>query len=122
MNKLILRDTDYTFNASRGTITFTDTIELSDILVITNLTDNSIIYNFACEGYGGDISGKVLTLDFNVSSMSSSDKLQIIIYSNQSEGEISINAYLDVIEKNTRALNNIAELLTIQNELIKEMF
>ena len=39
---------DYTFNAATKQITFntTESIKLENILVITNVTDNIIIYNF----------------------------------------------------------------------------
>ena len=49
MKKLI---TNYTFNPIAKTVVFTDydTIDLSQVLLITNTTDNQIIYNFACTG------------------------------------------------------------------------
>lgn len=74
MKKLI---TNYTFSASTKQITFTDyaTISLSSVLLITNVTDNIIIYNFADSG--GAVSGNVLTLTYNTASMDNGDKLQI---------------------------------------------
>jgi hypothetical protein len=71
--------TNYTFDSSAKTITFNDysSIELSKVLLITNTTDNIIIYNFASPAKGGAISTNVLTLAYDSSSMQDSDSLQI---------------------------------------------
>lgn len=70
---------NYTFDASAKTITFGDyvAIELERLLLITNVTDNIIIYNFAVPNNGGAVSGNVLTLAYDTTGMSDSDKLQI---------------------------------------------
>jgi hypothetical protein len=72
---------DYTFNAAAKQIAFNTTqpIELSQLLVITNVTDNLIIYNFADPAAGGTISNNTLTLDYNTTSMSDTDTLQIFL-------------------------------------------
>jgi hypothetical protein len=70
----------YTFDKVAKTVTFTDytTIRLDSILLITNVTDNIIIYNFADNpSKGGTVTGNVLTLLYDTSSMANSDKLQI---------------------------------------------
>lgn len=74
MKKLI---TNYTFDASAKQVTFTDyaTISLEQVLLITNVTDNVIIYNFASTG--GTVATNVLTLDYNTTSMDDTDDLQI---------------------------------------------
>lgn len=72
----ILR-TDYSFNALNRTITFTNTIDLKGLLLITNILRNTIIYNFANPIFGGILLGNVLTLNYNTSSMQNSDELQI---------------------------------------------
>lgn len=71
--------TNYTFDKTAKTVTFTDytTIRLDSLLLITNVTDNVIIYNFANPLLGGTVSGNVLTLTYNTSSMDNADKLQI---------------------------------------------
>lgn len=76
MKKLI---TNYTFNAAAKTITFTDygSITLEAVLLITNVTDNIIIYNFAAVGKGGTVATNVLTLDYDTTSMDNADDLQI---------------------------------------------
>ena len=72
---------NYSFNAAAKTVTFntTDVITLEQLLIITNVTTNQIIYNFADPNAGGAIVNNVLTLDFNTTSMSSGDKLQIFL-------------------------------------------
>ena len=73
--------TNYTFSAAAKQITLTDypSIKLDQILLITNVTDNVIIYNFADPTAGGTLTGNVLTLLYNTTSMSDSDRLQIFI-------------------------------------------
>ena len=67
----------YTFDASEKTITFSGAMELEGFLIITNVTDNIIVYNFADPSLGGSVTGAVLTLDYNTTSMSDTDDLQI---------------------------------------------
>jgi hypothetical protein len=77
--KVLLQD--YVFNAATKQITFntTDVVKLEQLLVITNVTDNIIIYNFADAAKGGSITNNVLTLTFDTTSMSDSDSLQIFL-------------------------------------------
>jgi len=72
---------NYTFNAASGEITLTDynSVNLESMLLVTNVTDNIIIYNFADPTRGGTVSGNVLNLGFDTSGMSNSDSLQIFI-------------------------------------------
>jgi len=72
---------DYTFNAATKQITFntTDVVSLNQVLVITNVTDNVIIYNFADAAKGGTIANNVLTLTFDTTTMSNTDSLQIFL-------------------------------------------
>lgn len=79
MKKLI---TNYTFApgaAGLGTITFNDftSISIKNVLLITNVTDNILIYNFASPAHGGTVTSNVLTLKYNTESMSNTDDLQI---------------------------------------------
>lgn len=71
--------TDYTFNAAAGTIKFNDytIISLEGLLLITNTTDNIIIYNFADPSTGATVSGNIVDLGYDTSSMSNTDSLQI---------------------------------------------
>lgn len=76
MKKLI---TNYSFNAASKTVTFNDytSIDQSKILLVTNTTDNIILYNFASPAKGGTVATNVLTLTYDTTSMSNSDKIQI---------------------------------------------
>jgi hypothetical protein len=71
--------TNYAFNKTNKTVTFKDylSVNLESVLLITNVTKNIIIYNFANPKLGGTIATNVLTLTYDTSSMSNSDKLQI---------------------------------------------
>ena len=71
--------TNYTFNKTAKTITFIDftTIRLDSVLLITNVTDNVIVYNFADPLLGGTVATNVLTLTYDTSTMDDSDSLQI---------------------------------------------
>jgi hypothetical protein len=82
MAKKLLANSEYTFSPNTDTITFSDSltgIELQNIELITNVNTNTVIYQFNKAGYGGQLSGLVLTLDYDTSAMSSSDNLQIFI-------------------------------------------
>ena len=70
---------NYTFDKVAKTITFTDytTIRLDCILIIVNTTSNVVMYNFINPSLGGTVNNNVLTLAFNTSSMSNTDKLLI---------------------------------------------
>jgi hypothetical protein len=71
--------TTYTFNPTAKTITFAKPYSLEQMLLVTNVTTNAIIYNFADPAMGGSITGSVLTLDFDTTAMSAGDKLQIFV-------------------------------------------
>jgi hypothetical protein len=85
MKKLLGFDVtgSYAFDASAKTITFSNlsqTITLANILLITNVTANTIIYNFASSTNGAvSFTNNVLTLDHNTTSMSNTDILQIYL-------------------------------------------
>ena len=72
---------DYTFNAAAKQITFnvSDVVSLNRVLIITNVNTNVIIYNFVNPVQGGTILNNVLTLDYDTTSMSDSDTLQIFL-------------------------------------------
>lgn len=76
--------TNYTFNASAKTISFNNysTIDLSRLLLITNATRNTIIYNFASPALGGTVRGNTITLNTSTVGMLNTDALQIF-YENE---------------------------------------
>ena len=71
---------DYTFDASAKTITSADFTSLGEIALITNVTDNVIIYNFADATKGATLAAGVLTLTYDTTTMSDTDELQIITH------------------------------------------
>lgn len=73
------RSTSYTFDASAKTVVCTDFTSLEAIQLITNVTDNVIIYNFADPTKGGTLASTTLTLDFDTTSMDDADKLMILV-------------------------------------------
>lgn len=72
----------YSFSASTKQVFlsgFTSNIALEQLLLITNTSRNTIIYNFADPVAGGNIVNNVLTLSADTTSMADSDRLQIFI-------------------------------------------
>lgn len=73
--------TNYTFNAATKKITFSDYlsggISLESVLLIVNVTDGLIIYNFPDPAKGGTVSSNELTLDYDTTGMSNTDDLMI---------------------------------------------
>jgi hypothetical protein len=111
MKKLI---SNYTFNPTSKTITFNDysLIELESILLITNVSSNQIIYNFADPCYGAGVNGNTVTLVYDTTSMSSSDALQIYYDDGESasteltqQGISDMIDYLKLIFQNTKVLS-----------------
>ena len=96
MKKLV---ENYSFNAAARQITLTDytSVDLEALLLITNVTDNIIIYNFAEAGKGATITNNVVTLVFNTTSMSNSDKLQIFIDDGESPATNSALETIDLL-------------------------
>lgn len=101
---------NYTFNKTAKTVTFTDytTIRLDSLLLITNVTDNIIIYNFANPSLGGTIATNVLTLTYDTSAMADADKLQIFyddedVQPSNSTQQVTLNSLVETLQElNTR--------------------
>lgn len=72
----------YIFDANAKTITFPDLLDvrLEGLQLVTNVTAGAIIYQFNQPGKGGTLTGNILMLAFDTSSMNSADKLQIIYH------------------------------------------
>ena len=94
----------YTFNPAAKTVTFTGlqyTITLANILLITNTTANTIIYNFADSTNGAvSFANNVLTLDYNTASMNATDALQIYI---------DVESYEESLATLLRRMNKLLE-------------
>lgn len=96
----------YTFTpASRQvTITKLSSVSLEQILLITNVTTNTIIYNFADPSLGAIVAGNVITLDYDTTSMNASDDLQI---------------FIDYVDAGASALNDV--LMCGLGEIVRQL-
>ena len=98
MARNVLPDQYYTFVPATRTITLSRNVKRESLLLITNVTTNTVIYNFSdpnlkATAYattaGGALAGlaggaasdaiTTITLNYNTTSMSATDKLQIIV-------------------------------------------
>lgn len=122
MKKKILGDMEYTFDASAKTITFAEDINIEYLLLITNINSNDIIYNFACDGYGGTYNSRVLNLEYDTTLMSDNDVLSIIIHTTETSVDSVMLSYLNEIKGSNKTLTNINENLLILIKLTQEMF
>ena len=69
--------TDYTFNHTAKTITFTSPVDIRNLGIVVNQADGIQIYNSLNPALVGTLVGQVLTLTYDTTSMSDSDSLQI---------------------------------------------
>lgn len=106
MKKLLGTDTagSYTFDPTAKTVTFSNlaqSLTLANILLITNTTANTIIYNFADPTTGAiSFNNNVLTLDYNTASMNASDVLQIYV---------DVESYEESLQALLRRMNKLLE-------------
>jgi hypothetical protein len=106
MKKLLGQDASgtYAFNPTAKTVTFSglsQQITLINILLITNVTANTIIYNFASSTTGAvSFVNNVLTLDYDTTSMSATDVLQIYI---------DVESYEESLATLLRRMNKLLE-------------
>ena len=107
---------NYTFNPASQQVTFDEytSIDLNRVLLITNVTDNVMIYNFANPSLGGSVSSNVLTLDYNTTSMSSTDSLQIWYDDGLTP---SSNEVLDALYELTARLDFLAAVRGVSADL-----
>ena len=77
----------YSFDATNKQIILNEipTLSLENILIITNVTDGIQIYNFADNNLNATISNNIITLEYDTTSMSNSDNIQIFI----EDGDVS---------------------------------
>ena len=95
---------DYTFDASARTVTLHGNKHQRRMLLITNTTDNQIIYNFADTtrtgtfSYDSDTDHTTITLLYDTTSMSDSDTLQILEEEDSVKMEPS-ETFVDAVSK-----------------------
>ena len=96
---------NYKFDASAQTVTISGYYTLRKLVLITNVTDGAIIYNFADAGAGATVSYNDLTdettisLVYNTTSMSDSDELQILIEDGQDTKIDAGESLIDPVHK-----------------------
>jgi hypothetical protein len=105
----------YIFNPAAKTVTFTGlqyTITLANILLITNTTANTIIYNFADSTNGAvSFASNVLTLDYNTASMNATDALQIYI---------DVESYEESLGTLLRRMNKLLESNAVVDSRLRQ--
>ena len=109
MARRVILDTQYTFTPSSKTITIPRVIQRERLLLITNVTTNQVIYNFSdstltatsytiTQGTNSVSPVTTLVLNYNTTSMSSTDKLQITV-DEIAEAFEPAEAYIDPVGK-----------------------
>ena len=89
---------NYTFNSATKQIILIDSenIPQEKLLLITNMTDGIIIYNFADNASRGAIQNNIITLNYDTTSMSDTDKLQIWV-EDTSPLLVTLSNFLNII-------------------------
>lgn len=106
----------YTFDKVAKTVTINlpyGNVKLEGLLMITDTTNNTIIYQFNDPTKGATLSGNVFTLTYNTNtvSFSDTDKLQIFYYDEQPMSEqindmaVSLSSILKLIQRPTYSEN-----------------
>lgn len=109
-SKKVLDSINYIFDPENNEIRFLINIQKKDILLITNLTLNKLIYNFACETEGGSFESNTLTFVTSNVGMSSTDELMIILVS-----EDKVETYLRDIYRKISDTSELMESLLLVN-------
>lgn len=88
MSRNVLRDRDVAVNPSTRTVTLAKNVEATDVMLITNVTKNIVIYNFSDPALGftsftntstGASTTATMVLKYNTSLMSAQDQYQVIV-------------------------------------------
>lgn len=90
---------NYTFNSATKQIILIDNENITQekLLLITNMTDGVIIYNFADNNMRGTIQNNIITLNYDTTTMDSSDKLQIWV-EDTNPLMVTLSNYLNIIK------------------------
>ncbi len=111
---------NYSFNKDAKTITMTDfaSVGISRLMLVTNITANTIIYQFNNPALGGTAAGNVITLAHDTSAMSNTDALQIIY--NTAAGDPAYDAPL--LDSNSNVSTTLATAIAgedLSNDVVK---
>ena len=119
MSKLVLNSGQYMFDGDQ-TITIADGVVVTkeNLMLVTNTTTNEILYNFACDGFGGTLVGQVLTLEIDATQdQSSTDSLQIILEQTIEEAAASD----PIIQVQLQQNENLVENADDSNQTLRNM-
>mgnify|MGYP001607419726 CR=1 FL=1 len=110
MQTKILDNFYYNFNPEGKIVSFSllPSIKQEDILMIVNLTNSTVIYNFASVLEGGTFSNNILTLTLDTTAMSATDKLMVIIIEKEKE-QILLQKLVDLGQELNEMLFKIYE-------------
>ena len=95
---------NYTFDASAQTIVIKGLYKLRTLQLITNVTDQTIIFNFAdtnkgaTTSYNSSTDETTITLEYDTTTMSDSDELQIFVDVQENKIDAS-ESLLDPVHK-----------------------
>jgi hypothetical protein len=107
MARKAILETGYTFTPSTNTIVIPRVIPRERLILITNVTTNTVIYNFSDSNLkantytvstSGGTNTTTVVLNYSTTSMSSTDKLQIIV-DEYDEKFTPSEAYVDPVNK-----------------------
>ena len=112
MKKLI---TSYNFDSINKKIILNEytSIKKEGVLLITNVTNNVIIYNFANSSLGGTVSGNTIILSYNTTTMSNSDNI-MILYDDGDDNDRSDRTQ-NLLKEILEELKNITMLLDLKS-------
>lgn len=102
----------YNFNASEGEVlmyNIKQELRTDNILMVFNTTRNEVIYQFNNPSLGGTVSGNILNLNYDTSSMSNDDELLIYL-------EIDTEGL-----KDTTITDNLLEIHFTLNAMLNEL-
>lgn len=109
----------YAFDKAAKQVTFSGiTPALERLLLITDTTNNTIIYNFADSTKGGTMAGNVLTLTYNTNtaSFNNTDKLQIYYDIELPIGTIALSQ-TDGVVASTKTVTKVTNGVTFTKTL-----
>jgi len=104
------------FNPTIKTIVFSDytNIKLDDIILITDVTTGTIIYNFAASNLTGSVLGNILTLNYDTTSLVNSTQLSIYYDDNTTNQSTDESIIL------LRRLVKISDTLAVQDSVQRQ--
>lgn len=103
-NQKIIKN--YLFDATNKIVTINE--DFDTILYIYCLENNQLIYNPTAKGFGGDILGNKILLDYNVTTYEDFYKLLIVVEHKQHNStQLTLNNILEELKEQTKLLKKI---------------